>query len=50
MQKIGNFDITINTSLWEINQTSTAFNLNKNDFILSVINGFEEVFQTVCPE
>lgn len=42
MQKIGNFDIIINTSLWEINQTSPAFNLNKNDFILSVINGFED--------
>ena len=39
MQKIVNFDIVINKSLWEINSTS---DLVKNDFILSVVNGFED--------
>lgn len=39
MQKIENFDIVINKSLWEINSTS---DLVKNDFILSVVNGFED--------
>ncbi len=42
MQKIGNFDIVINRSLWEINQKSSMSDLDKNDFILSVINGFED--------
>ena len=36
MQKIGNFDIIINTSLWEINQTSPAFNLNLNSATVSI--------------
>ena len=42
MQKIGNFYIVINRSLWEINQKSSMSDLDKNDFILSVINGFED--------
>lgn len=42
MQKIGNFDIVINKSLWDINQGLSMPNLSKNDFILSVINGFED--------
>ena len=42
MQKIGNFDIVINKCLWEVNQESTTPNLDKNDFLLSVINGFED--------
>ena len=42
MQKIGNFDIIINKSLWDINQGLSMPNLSKNDFILSVINGFED--------
>lgn len=42
MQKIGNFDIVINKCLWEINQESTTPDLDKNDFLLSVINGFED--------
>lgn len=42
MQKIGNFDIVINKCLWEVNQESTTPDLDKNDFLLSVINGFED--------
>lgn len=42
MQKIVNFDIVINKCLWEINQESTTPDLGKNDFLLSVINGFED--------
>lgn len=42
MQKIGNFDIVINKCLWEVNQESTTTDLDKNDFLLSVINGFED--------
>jgi len=42
MQKIVNFDIVINKCLWEINQESTTPDLDKNDFLLSVINGFED--------
>lgn len=42
MQKIGNFDIVINRSLWDINQEPSTYDLDKNDFILSVINGFED--------
>lgn len=42
MQKIGNFDIVINKCLWEVNQESTMPDLDKNDFLLSVINGFED--------
>lgn len=42
MQKIGNFDIVINRCLWEVNQESTTADLDKNDFLLSVINGFED--------
>lgn len=42
MQRIGNFDIVINKCLWEVNQESTTPDLDKNDFLLSVINGFED--------
>lgn len=42
MQKIGNFDIVINKCLWEVNQESATPDLDKNDFLLSVINGFED--------
>lgn len=42
MQKIGNFDIVINKCLWEVNQESATPGLDKNDFLLSVINGFED--------
>jgi hypothetical protein len=42
MQKIGNFDIVVNKCLWEVNQESTTPNLDKNNFLLSVINGFED--------
>lgn len=42
MQKIRNFDIVINKSLWEINQESMTSDLDKKDFLLSVINGFED--------
>lgn len=42
MQKICNFDIVINKCLWGVNQESTTPDLDKNDFLLSVINGFED--------
>lgn len=42
MKKIKNFDIIINKCLWEIKPTSDTLDLDKNDFLLSVINGFEE--------
>ena len=42
MEKIKNFDIVINKCLWEIKPTSETLDLDKNDFLLSVINGFEE--------
>lgn len=42
MQKIKNFDIVINRCLWKINQKLPQSDLERNDFILSVINGFED--------
>ena len=42
MQKIKNFDIVINRCLWKINQELPKSDLERNDFILSVINGFED--------
>lgn len=42
MQKINNFDIVINRCLWKINQELPKSDLERNDFILSVINGFED--------
>ena len=42
MGRIKNFDIVINKCLWEIKPTSETLDLDKNDFLLSVINGFEE--------
>lgn len=42
MQKIENFDIVINRCLWKINQELPQSDLERNDFILSVINGFED--------
>ena len=42
MEKIKNFDIVINKCLWDIKPTSETLDLDKNDFLLSVINGFEE--------
>lgn len=42
MEKIVNFNIVINKCLWEINQELTRTDLDKNDFLLSVINGFED--------
>lgn len=42
MQKICNFDIVINKCLWGVNQESPTPDLDKNDFLLSVINGFED--------
>lgn len=42
MGRIKNFDIAINKCLWEIKPTSETLDLDKNDFLLSVINGFEE--------
>lgn len=42
MQKICNLDIVINKCLWGVNQESTTPDLDKNDFLLSVINGFED--------
>lgn len=42
MQKIGNFDIVINKCLWDMNPESIASDSDKNDFLLSVVNGFED--------
>ena len=42
MDKICNFDIVINTCLAEINPASVMPDFDKNGFLLSVINGFED--------
>lgn len=42
MDKLCNFDIAINTCLADIAPQATTSNFNKNDFLLSVINGFED--------
>lgn len=42
MEKIQEFDILINTSLFNLVTESDTRLLDKNDFLLSVINGFEE--------
>lgn len=42
MDKIKNFNILINTCLWNLATTSKKSDLDKNDFLLSVINGFED--------
>ena len=42
MDKLCNFDIVINTCLANIDTQATASQFNKNDFLLSVINGFED--------
>ena len=42
MDKIKNFDIVINTCLTDIESRSKKSDFDKNDFLLSVVNGFEE--------
>lgn len=42
MDKICNFDIVINKCLAEINPDSVMPDFDKNGFLLSVINGFED--------
>lgn len=42
MEKLCNFDIVVNTCLADIDTQSSTSEFNKNDFLLSVINGFED--------
>ena len=42
MNKIHNFDIVVNTCLAGLDPNSKTPDFDKNDFILSVINGFED--------
>lgn len=42
MDKIKNFDIVVNTCLADIESRSKKSDFDKNDFLLSVVNGFED--------
>ncbi len=42
MDKIKNFDIVVNTCLADIESRSKQSDFDKNDFLLSVVNGFED--------
>ena len=42
MDKIKNFDIVVNTCLADIESRSKKSDSDKNDFLLSVVNGFED--------
>lgn len=42
MDKIKNFDIVVNTCLADIESGSKKSDFDKNDFLLSVVNGFED--------
>lgn len=42
MDKIKNFDIVVNTCLADIESRSNKSDFDENDFLLSVVNGFED--------
>lgn len=42
MEKIHNFDIVINKCLWDFKPEDIHAEIDKKDFLLSVINGFED--------
>ena len=42
MNKIKNFDIVVNTCMTDIESRSKKSDFDENDFLLSVVNGFED--------